>query len=576
MNAVNGVDRQTRRTARERQDSQNSLNISTAASQMSLSYLSASQASSSTNLSVSPLETSSAASSSAQLSIPTGSDPRRPQPLPLSARPSPVYDSEASSITLPSGYQSDNLKTAITTTEGGWNIPPSTYPASSRPAFAPVASTLTNDDSYSYDSEVSSAHPSNASKPTSPRSPTGPRDMQPQVIVQSASGSQAEFQHDGTKDPKRSSRRPHDSHVSLPEEAKRYYAAVGESPGPSPKSTHGFPNTRTGSASPDRRHAVINEKRSESPLKQSSVVKFERDTQETNELTEERPGSRTTGNGDFLDSEAEDTDSQYGESVVESERVSVVDSFASEYDDKEADLAPSRKKRATADDFPLPPATPPVNLASDVFTQQQGVQTPLTTRSPPDTMPELADGNRTYHHADGLSDGLSATSQSASVSQTSMSQAQPPPSPFSAGPPPQPAFRALPLLPMDLPRTTIMVSHSTIRPNDRGKDVLSFVIAVDPGNGKQPWKIEKLYSDVLTLDSRVRAAAGKTLGKRLVSLPEGRLWKDHAPAKVDQRKVSSRHHSCMHRVSELKRPWYVDCARPVFAVGASASHEEQG
>ena len=49
--------------------------------------------------------------------------------------------------------------------------------------------------------------------------------------------------------------------------------------------------------------------------------------------------------------------------------------------------------------------------------------------------------------------------------------------------------------------------------------------------------MEKLYSDVLTLDSRVRASIGKSMGKKLVSLPEGRLWKDHAPAKVDQRKV---------------------------------------
>ena len=99
-------------------------------------------------------------------------------------------------------------------------------------------------------------------------------------------------------------------------------------------------------------------------------------------------------------------------------------------------------------------------------------------------------------------------------------------------------FRALPLLASDLARTVITVSHSSIRANDRGKEVLSFTIVVQPA-GKDAWKVEKLYSDVLTLDARVRAVLGKTLTKKLVSLPEGRLWKDHAPAKVDQRKVRS-------------------------------------
>ena len=60
--------------------------------------------------------------------------------------------------------------------------------------------------------------------------------------------------------------------------------------------------------------------------------------------------------------------------------------------------------------------------------------------------------------------------------------------------------------------TRVQVSYSSIRPNDRGKEVPSFVIVVDPGSGKEPWKVEKLY----------------------------KLWRDHAPAKVDQRKASLR------------------------------------
>jgi RalA-binding protein 1 len=99
------------------------------------------------------------------------------------------------------------------------------------------------------------------------------------------------------------------------------------------------------------------------------------------------------------------------------------------------------------------------------------------------------------------------------------------------------AFRALPLLSSDLPYTSVTVSHSLVRPNDRGKEVLSFVVSVSPGNGKAGWKVEKTYSDVLNLDQRVRGSVGKGVGKKIVNLPEGKLWKDHAPARVDQRKV---------------------------------------
>jgi RalA-binding protein 1 len=69
-------------------------------------------------------------------------------------------------------------------------------------------------------------------------------------------------------------------------------------------------------------------------------------------------------------------------------------------------------------------------------------------------------------------------------------------------------------------------------------------VYVDPGNNKEGWKVEKMYSDVLALDQRVRNSVGKNVGKKMASLPEGKLWKDHAPAKVDQRKVG-------HRVSLL-------------------------
>lgn len=127
-------------------------------------------------------------------------------------------------------------------------------------------------------------------------------------------------------------------------------------------------------------------------------------------------------------------------------------------------------------------------------------------------------------------------------SQLSAQPAQPgtPTSPFPI-PTTQPhmTFRALPLLASDLPHTQIQVVNSSNRPNDRGKEVLSFIILVEPGKRKEPWRVEKLYSDVLGLDARVRSSVGKSVIKKMVLLPEGRLWRDHAPAKADQRKVSS-------------------------------------
>ncbi|KZO92911.1 RhoGAP-domain-containing protein [Calocera viscosa TUFC12733] len=130
------------------------------------------------------------------------------------------------------------------------------------------------------------------------------------------------------------------------------------------------------------------------------------------------------------------------------------------------------------------------------------------------------------------------------------------------------------LTPADLPLTQILITHSTIRANDRGKDVLSFHIAVSPppyatpssrdptpqqqqgssspsssvselglGLGglpaqRAPWAVEKLYSDILALDTKVRSGLGRTMQKKLGSFPEGKAFRDHAPVKSDQRKAA--------------------------------------
>jgi RalA-binding protein 1 len=106
-------------------------------------------------------------------------------------------------------------------------------------------------------------------------------------------------------------------------------------------------------------------------------------------------------------------------------------------------------------------------------------------------------------------------------------------------------YRELPLLAADLPHTTVTVVTSSIKPNDRGKDLLSFIIAVEPGSHKAGWRIEKQYTEVMSLDHRVRSVIGKSAIKKIVSLPEGKLWRDHAPARVDQRKVRNTYSFCL-------------------------------
>ncbi|GJJ11272.1 hypothetical protein Clacol_005504 [Clathrus columnatus] len=97
------------------------------------------------------------------------------------------------------------------------------------------------------------------------------------------------------------------------------------------------------------------------------------------------------------------------------------------------------------------------------------------------------------------------------------------------------------LLEGDLQRCKISVVGSHIRPNDRGKEVLSFSIQVSPTGSAETddsWKVEKLYSDVLALDARVRNRLSRSSAKKLANLPDSKLFKDNAPTKVDQRKTA--------------------------------------
>lgn len=278
-----------------------------------------------------------------------------------------------------------------------------------------------------------------------------------------------------------------ESQISLPEEAKRYMASMA-SPATSPRvGAFGTPQeVRSESPSqlgPESGAAAGN--RESSPLAQQEP--FVNGKHSTAKEADDNADREFLDMGDDSASDVPPEDLRYRESPPGMPT---------------AQPGPSQKARQPApvvEDFPLPPGTRPPNGSGEASSQNR------------------------------------ATPDSQSTSDTSSLQAAPGPLP-----PPitGPTFRALPLLPTDLPYTRVHVSHSSIRPNDRGKEVLSFVISVEPGRGKEPWKVEKLFSDVLVLDQRVRAGVGKSATKKIASLPDGKLWRDRAPVKADQRKAA--------------------------------------
>lgn len=274
-----------------------------------------------------------------------------------------------------------------------------------------------------------------------------------------------------------------ESRITLPEEAKQYLTSVIDSPADSQGHSRTLsPNTH--------------------------IVPDPRDS-----ATDKSSARKDLSDGEFLD--LEDSDSLY-DSVADYSLTS-----ASPQDIRKPPDEPRqpRVQPPAADDFPLPPGvgntsntsiseptsrTPQAVPSVDRARRMDGPESPTTPT--PNVYGSRSSGMSTY--------------QSVITEQESLVQ-----------------FRALPLLPYDLPYTRINVTNSSIRPNDRGKDVLSFVVLVDPGNQKEPYMVEKLYSDVLGLDQRIRSRYGKSIHKKIPHLPDGKLWRDHAPSRVDQRKV---------------------------------------
>ncbi|KAJ7604044.1 signal transducer [Mycena polygramma] len=238
------------------------------------------------------------------------------------------------------------------------------------------------------------------------------------------------------------------------------------------------------------------------------------------------------GHSQFLDLDEDEADDE------DSERADEEEQEVDEEDVPEPAVPPTqplhtsrRAPPAAASDFPLPPPT-----------QQQFMQPGETYVNSQTLLQPQRPQQQQQQYAQSSEMALQPQRSQQYAQSSESLNPQAPLQPQRLSPIPgtgtvPASFRALPLISTDLPHTTVNVSHSFVRPNDRGKEVLSFVVFVDPGGNKEGWKVEKMYSDVLALDQRVRNSVGKGVGKKMVSLPEGKLWKDHAPAKVDQRKA---------------------------------------
>ncbi|KIY70813.1 RhoGAP-domain-containing protein [Cylindrobasidium torrendii FP15055 ss-10] len=278
-----------------------------------------------------------------------------------------------------------------------------------------------------------------------------------------------------------------DSRITLPDEARHYITNMVDSPVPSPR----FPQQ----------------------AQKSPLARYDSTTPPPADDVDEDDNYSTGPQSDneFMDMNDDDTASATDDGADFA--MEEIPATASDQATTQQQRTPSpttlRKTRAAADDFPLPPSTPPAHQ-----------QTPPW----PSSQHRRADDGSESSQPPTQSQNLPSlqSSRSGDMQETANVSAQ---------------FRALPLLSRDLPHTSIDVSHSFVRPNERGKEVLSFIVQVSPGKGKESWKVEKLYTDVLVLDQRIRSGAGRSLLKKIAPLPEGKLWKDHAPVKADQRKT---------------------------------------
>ena len=116
----------------------------------------------------------------------------------------------------------------------------------------------------------------------------------------------------------------------------------------------------------------------------------------------------------------------------------------------------------------------------------------------------------------------------------------------------QQQYKCVPLVPGLLAVLQLEVVNSNIKTGDRSRELVIFHVRMHlrtsllssddqrrhliPSNAPKSWIIEKSWVDVQNVDSQIRSKNPKSNLRKLPSLPDKHLFKDHAPSKVDQRK----------------------------------------
>ncbi|KAI1313433.1 hypothetical protein EDD11_002641 [Mortierella claussenii] len=96
---------------------------------------------------------------------------------------------------------------------------------------------------------------------------------------------------------------------------------------------------------------------------------------------------------------------------------------------------------------------------------------------------------------------------------------------------------------------SVLVVGSNIKTNDKGKELLTFLVslgqevqgtegATSHKEDDELWRIEKQYIDFMNLDSRLRVTQSRNIINNLPRLPDKSLFSTHAPSKVDARKIA--------------------------------------
>ena len=354
-----------------------------------------------------------------------------------------------------------------------------------------------------------------------------------------------------------------ESRISLPDEARRY---IQESLSPSPRQTTFPPGTTTGYIveEPTSLEAEVNESREPGSFDISTVPIQSSDDQAVTQ-TLDAPNASPNKPAAFLelndDEDKDMTETLLDEQDLQTSLVSQMDSTGSSQQQAHhspGDLRPTPQV-LVADNVPyrsLPSLVTFVSdastlcdssiAASDVDTMRASPISPGGSRStPPPTVGGAPLATARVQASSTTQAQVQAQrmayAQAHHQEYNQLPRGQPAPQPSGAGPVyGNPSARAR-LTESDLKHCKVSVVGSNIRANERGKEVLSFVVQVSPSgspDAADSWKVEKLYSEVLSLDARIRGRLSRSDLKKLGSLPDNRLFKDHAPAKVDQRKVS--------------------------------------